>query len=155
MRGTPTPSLAEASGTVASEEGFSLVGEVTWLASQGASPFDPNDGASVRSLKGISLTTTMSSSLLLFAGSGDPTEGSSSDEEEISDAGDADRDEMMGDEGAELLGLSPLFSSSVDLLNSLFLMAASTMWSSSESVDLGDSDRSERMFGASVVVPVS
>ena len=98
------------------EQVFSLVSEATWLTLQGRScSFDPGDvieGASARSLKGISLTTTMSSSssLLLFAGPGlgrgDPTpNGSSSDADgdEISDAGDADRDEMIGDEGAELL----------------------------------------------------
>ena len=131
VRSPHTSSVAEEVMTAAFEEGSSLIGEATWLTSPGAGsccPLDPNDGASARSLKGISLTTTISSSSLsLFtaaAAAEEPTGGgggSSSDEDEISDAGDAERDERIGDEAAELLRLSPLFSPSADLLSSLFL----------------------------------
>ena len=97
FRGSPPTSVTGDGERVPCEEEFSLPDEfVTWL------PFSPIVPA--RSLKGISLTTTMSSSSLLplaAAAAEEPTgSSSSSDEVDISDAGDAERDE-----GAELLGL--------------------------------------------------
>ena len=97
FRGSPPTSVTGDGERAPFEEGFPLPGEfVKWLTLSLIVP--------ARSLKGISLTTTMSSSsLLIFPvdAADEPTgSSSSSDEVDISDAGDAERDE-----GAELLEL--------------------------------------------------
>lgn len=109
--------------------GFSSVGRVNCLQLSCANcSLDPNAGTSARSLKGISLTTTMSSSSpLLSVGLEDPKCESSSVEVEISDAGDAERDERSGDESAELLCLAQLPLPCLDLPVSLFLEKGSLM----------------------------